>query len=796
MPKKAARREPQPGFWSRVRINLGANRQREILALVLIGLGSLTLLALFQAGGIAGDWWAGLLRKFLGVGAFAAAVVLVVAGLLLLRHRENVFDEFPLPWGQIVALEIFFAAGLALLHVYQGGGDESRASALAEAGMGGGYLGWAVSSLLFRATGSGVGTALLVLLLLIGLRFMWDWSPATGWIVRRLPQAPPTRAPARRGTPTPAATRPDAQNLAPRPSVSPGDRVQPSVRAVQSKEIEKETAPRPARGVGTSPLAPLFGKKPEPHAPPAPPLLTEVYGIQVLATRPPVAPARALEGPKTPSLPRLDLLSETSEAKFAETDAARKARVIEETLDQFGVPAKVIETNAGPTVTQFGLEPGFVERRGLDGKVMRRRVPVSRIQALSNDLALALAAAPIRIEAPVPGRSMVGIEVPNESISVVSLRGVMESEAFKKIAAKTPLPIALGKDVSGNASVADMVGMPHLLIAGATGSGKSVCINAIIACLLFSMAPDDLRLVMVDPKRVELVNFNGIPHLVGPVITEVPQVVDALRWAVREMENRLRLFSTLSERARASVRNIEAYNRYAERDTTGKAPPLPYLLIIIDELADLMLAAPDETEKLITRLAQLARATGIHLILATQRPSVDVVTGLIKANFPARISFAVTSAVDSRVVLDTPGAEKLLGRGDMLFMAPDSAKLARLQGCFVSDDELARLVNFWRQKAVTELHYVASRAPWNELAQTNGSGGGEDEGDELIERATEVIRTTQTASTSFLQRKLGIGYPRAARLMDQLEERGIVGPDQGGGRREILSTEEPTKRKK
>jgi S-DNA-T family DNA segregation ATPase FtsK/SpoIIIE len=340
----------------------------------------------------------------------------------------------------------------------------------------------------------------------------------------------------------------------------------------------------------------------------------------------------------------------------------------------------------------------------------------------------------------------------------------LESDQFKK--KKSPLKIALGRDVSGSAVSADLATMPHLLIAGATGSGKSVCINAIVACLLFDNSPDDLRLIMVDPKRVELTSFNNIPHLLGPVVVNMDEVVSALRWVVAEMDSRFSLYAKLG------VRNIEAFN---EKSTDAS---MPYIVVLIDELADLMLAAPDETEKQLTRLAQMARATGIHLVIATQRPSVDVVTGLIKANFPARIAFAVTSGVDSRVVLDTPGAEKLLGRGDMLYMASDSSKLGRLQGCFVSDEELARLVHFWREKAITETRDIITQAPWAGMDDSPKNGGG----DELIEKATKLARQSETTSISFMQRKLGIGYPRAARLMDQLEELGVVGPDEGGGK--------------
>jgi len=472
-------------------------------------------------------------------------------------------------------------------------------------------------------------------------------------------------------------------------------------------------------------------------------------------------------------LPPLDILEPASPQAIREADVHERAQLIEETLASFGVPARVVSINQGPTVTQFGVEPGFIERRGPDGRIRRRKVRVSRITALANDLALALAASSIRIEAPVPGQPVVGIEVPNRQVSLVALRSVIESEAFQAI--DSPLRLALGQDVSGGPVAADLASMPHLLIAGATGSGKSVCINSIIACLLMHNPPEVLKLLLVDPKRVELVNFNGIPHLLAPVVTELDEVVSALYWATKEMERRFELF------ARAGVRNIEAYNRTAAR---RQDEPLPYLVILIDELADLMMVAPDEVERLVCRLAQLARATGIHLVIATQRPSVDVVTGLIKANFPARISFAVASQVDSRVILDAAGAEKLLGRGDMLFMSPDSAMLQRLQGCYVSDKELSRLVRFWRRARLYERPSEDERTPWEGLA-----GPGQEDADELLREAIALVQKHRRASASFLQRRLHIGYPRAARLIDQLEEMGIVGPPVGAGQsREVLLT--------
>jgi S-DNA-T family DNA segregation ATPase FtsK/SpoIIIE len=384
--------------------------------------------------------------------------------------------------------------------------------------------------------------------------------------------------------------------------------------------------------------------------------------------------AGATVGPGHPwSLPRVaEMLAESQETQLSLSDIREKTHTIEETLRSLGVPVTVVEVNPGPVVTQFGLEPGYVERRDREGKIKRAKVKVSRIAALSNDLALALAAAPIRIETPVPGKGIVGLEVPNLEKSTVGLRGVIESEQFRAL--KSRLAVGFGRDVSGEAVVDDLTDLPHLLIAGATGSGKSVCINALVACLLYHNTPDDLKMLMIDPKRVELSVYNGIPHLLAPVVVETDRVGGVLNWVAREMDRRYKVF------ARVGARNIESFNDMsADRGETR----MPYIAVFIDELADLMMAAPDEVERSICRIAQMARATGIHLIIATQRPSVDVVTGLIKANFPARISFAVTSQVDSRVILDTPGAEKLLGRGDALYMASDSPSccVCRVVGC-------------------------------------------------------------------------------------------------------------------
>ncbi|MCB0167476.1 MAG: DNA translocase FtsK, partial [Anaerolineae bacterium] len=484
--------------------------------------------------------------------------------------------------------------------------------------------------------------------------------------------------------------------------------------------------------------------------------------------------------------PIVQIFDEGYEMEISESEIRQRVKIIEETLLSFGVEAKVREINQGPAVTQFSLEPGFMATK--DAKGNPRKVRVSRIVNLANDLALALAASPIRIEAPIPGRPYVGLEVPNSNTNLVTIRTVMESDQFQR--SKGALRIAMGQDVSGRSFVADLTTMPHLLIAGATGSGKSVCINAVVASLITLHTPETLRFLMIDPKMVELVNYNGIPHLLAPVVTELEKATGVLSWATREMDRRYKLF------AKEHTRNLEAYN---EKMTKEGGETMPYIVIIIDELADLMMMAPDEVERTVARIAQMARATGMHLILATQRPSVDVVTGLIKANFPARIAFAVSSQIDSRVILDSPGAERLLGKGDMLYMAPDSAKLKRLQGVFVSDSELNRLVQFWRGSAyegerrsrgpIEMPQNLIQRPLMDEYEETVKKEEANKE-EALLEKAIETVRAEGKASVSLLQRRLRIGYARAARLIDEMEAQGIIGADEGGGRaRPILVTQ-------
>jgi S-DNA-T family DNA segregation ATPase FtsK/SpoIIIE len=477
-------------------------------------------------------------------------------------------------------------------------------------------------------------------------------------------------------------------------------------------------------------------------------------------------------------LPPIDILDSVPDVEFGQADNMQRAKIIEDALASYGVDAKVVQINAGPTVTQFGIEPGWdrkmreVKERDRDGNIQVRqeeisktRVKVERITSLANDLALALAAPSIRIEAPVPGKSVVGVEVPNTIYGMVSLRGVMETSPFQKISAKSKLALALGKGAGGEAVAGDLSKMPHLLIAGATGSGKTVCLNSSICCLLMNAPPSEVQFIMIDPKRVELTSFNSIPHLATPVIVDTQKAIGTLRWLNQEMDKRYQKLAT------AGARNIEGYNK--KKDGEEK---LPYLVLVIDELADLMMAGYDEVEHVLCRLAQLARATGIHLIVATQRPSVDVVTGLIKANFPTRISFAVTSQVDSRTILDMGGAEKLLGRGDMLYMPTEAAKPKRLQGCYVSDAEVERLVYFWNSQKGEE----AVMPKIEEITPTVAGGRGGFPADPLMEAARLLAREHEHISTSFLQRRLRIGYPRAARIMEQLEEEGV-----GGGGEEV-----------
>ncbi len=728
---------------------LSTAQWRWISGLALTGVALLTLLSfLSKEHGSLTDLWVDILRRTFGWGAYVVPVGLAIFGVWIVTL--NTEHPLRLPRSRLLGGVLLFAVGLALTHHFsgQGRGEDTVARY-------GGYVGRWLSQTLSWALSWAGAIVLLTILAGVGLtlvlnvsfaQVMADFADLVKRLVKWLKSLPLFQR--------------THHN-------SPSDTYIPPWTGPQSPTPSSQVPPLGHKESATLQLAP---------------------GESAVASAP--ISASASDSALKWTLPSItELLAEGEETQMSVSDIREKTRVIEETLRSLGVPATVVEVNPGPVVTQFGLEPGYIERRDRDGKVKRAKVKVSRIAALANDLALALAASPVRIEAPVPGKGIVGLEIPNSQTAIVGLRGVMESEQFQAISS-SPLALALGRDVSGAAVVDDLSQLPHLLIAGATGSGKSVCINALIACLLFRNTPDELKLLMIDPKRVELSSYNGIPHLLAPVVVEMDRVVGVLNWVTREMDRRYRVF------ARVGARNIQAYNTLAA--STGEAK-LPFIVVFIDELADLMMVAPEEVERLICRIAQMARATGIHLVIATQRPSVDVVTGLIKANFPARISFAVSSQVDSRVILDMPGAEKLLGRGDALYMAPDSPKVVRIQGCYVSDAELARLVDFWIRQVTQRGEVQAPTAReaeplsvtppvqqplWPDMQAEQAEKSDEDP---LLQEAITLVRREKRASVSFLQRKLRIGYTRAARLMDILEQKGIVGPSTGGSKmRDVL----------
>ena len=472
--------------------------------------------------------------------------------------------------------------------------------------------------------------------------------------------------------------------------------------------------------------------------------------------------------------PPLSLLAEPvpQDSSSLQEEERANARKLVETLQSFSVKVQVLGVSRGPAVTRYELQPAA-------------GVKVSRITGLADDIALSLAASGVRIEAPIPNKSAVGIEVPNRTVSAVPIREILESDAFQS--ASSRLTVALGKDIGGAASVADLAKMPHTLIAGATGSGKSVCINSLIVSILYKATPDEVRLLLVDPKMVELGVYNGIPHLLVPVVTDPKKAAGALAWAVGEMLDRYQKFQE------SGVRDLKGYNRLAA--AREDLAPMPQIVIIIDELADLMMAAPNEVEDSICRLAQMARAAGMHLVIATQRPSVDVITGVIKANIPSRIAFAVSSQVDSRTILDSSGAEKLLGRGDMLYSPVGSSKPTRIQGCLVQDEEVERIVEFIKSSQLPQEYDQSiideiERQAVSEKKKSSGSGGGFDDEDEMLPSAIEIAVEAGQISTSLLQRRLKLGYARAARIIDAMEQRGIVGPSEGSKPRQVLISRE------
>ena len=718
------------GWMSRFKTSFG-RFSWDIGGIILIALSLMLFLALTGlTKGKLITYFSNELRIWFGWGSFLFVIATVFGGLLLLRRPK---ESLSLRWGKVIAVEIAAFLLLAFLSVIGEPigyliGYSLNSLERAEAGMDGGLIGWGLANLLGRFVSPVLSGFLILIGLIITFIFAFGFLPKIeSWLYRM----------AGDDIPVPVGQIENAHSETALPA--PMAEAVPGVAAVTKATTKKNP-----------PLEKKFRKS---------------FKVPETQDEKPAAPL-----PRGERLPPLNLLLSDQSTRPDEKTINQTAGMIEKTLSEFGIPAQVVGFRVGPTVTQFAVQPGFIKKPGSnedDPQLMKVRV--AQIAALQRDLALTLSAERLRIEAPVPGKPYVGIEVPNPRTSVVRLRPILESEVFSKVG--KPLAMALGRDVSGQPVIADLSRMPHLLIAGATGSGKSVCITSIAACLAMNNAPEDLRFVMIDSKMVELIRFNGLPHLLGKVETDINRIMGVLRWVVVEMEHRYRLL----EGARA--RDIDVYNRRSSIRKDG-ARALPRMVVMIDELADLMMNAADQTEHNLVRLAQMARATGIHLVVATQRPSTDVVTGLIKANFPARLAFAVASGVDSRVILDSPGAETLLGRGDMLFQNPEVGNPLRAQGVYVTDQEIERIIAFWQKMSATEVE----TPPWKAILSEPEEGE-----DSLIEQAIEVIRQSQHASASLLQRRLRIGYPRAARLLDELEELGVVGPSQGGGReREVL----------
>ena len=790
-------------------------RGREISAVVLVGLALLLLLSLisydqFDVGnkaassdgsvavknfiGPVGAWLAFLTFQAFGVGGYFLMVTLAVIGTTLAMRKD-------LPWlGKVGAGVLVLVASCCLLHV-AGLGRVTRSLNLPDSA--GGFVGLFVGGFFERLVGV-VGTVIIFgvayivsLIVLINLRPSYWVALAAGTVrdfwrsARGKPKADVREALReqqrdlrykefqvdRELTRREREARKLEDENRPEPKIEDRSAPQPKTEETQKPSVVGKIA------AAAEKFAP---KKDKPVAAPRP-------KVEKPAPTPVLASVEAAEGEEY-VLPPLDLLEQppdiTQRSATVIEDLKTNAETLRATLEEFGISVQVANVTKGPVVTLYEVVPA-------------PGVKVERITTLSNNIALAMKAVSVRILAPVPGKGTVGIEVPNSTTTTVYLRDLLGSDEWRRTKAR--IPIALGRDVAGNPIIADLNDMPHLLIAGATGSGKTVCVSAILASLLFRFTPQELRLVLIDPKVVEMQHYNVLPHLVVPVVTEAKKVPLALRWVINEMEKRFQIF------AKAGVRNIVAFNSrektvampdtpaHSEEDAVEEEvlkievprddelvipDRLPYIVVVIDELADLMLVAPADVENAIARLAQLSRAVGIHMVLATQRPSVDVVTGVIKANFTTRIAFQVASKQDSRVILDANGADKLLGKGDMLYLPPGASKLVRAQGVLVLDEEVKRIVDFIGSRAKprfeTEIHQKLSK---NTVLPADLA---EEEDEELVEQAIEVIRQTNRASVSVLQRRLRIGYTRAARIMDLLEDRGMVGPNKGAEPRDIL----------
>ncbi len=706
------------------------DRRNEIFAILLVALSIFIFISLISFSyndlpfftsevtrplgnfaGIIGAYLGGILLFFMGMSAYAMPILILfwaVARFAGTKPQKFYFKTFG---------TLFLILAISSTFGLLGGADVGARFKM------GGFIGTSFSSFLVKYLGILGAIVSIIVLLLLSILVATDFLifPFIGFLVKSLTKFIPRLK----------------SKVIPRKSI----KLRPKIVQPQRAATDEEKT-----SVQDTPAA--IKKKIEPFSPKK----TDVASVEK------VVPKKKKEKELPYTFPALDLLRLPPPIKEREIkdDLAENSRILEETLSDFDVEAKVIEVNRGPVITRYELEPAS-------------GVKVHKITSLSDNIALAMKALSVRIVAPVPGKGTIGVEVPNLKSVFVYLREVIETKKY--IEESSQLKLALGKNIGGEPLVTDLAIMPHLLIAGATGSGKTVCVNSIVTSLLFNATPAELKFIMVDPKKVELAPFNNLPHLLCPVVTDYKKVPIALEWVVQEMEKRYELF------AGAGVRNIDLYNRKAKAENWE---PLYYIIVIIDELADLMLVLQETIENAITRLAQLSRAVGIHMILATQRPSVDVITGIIKANFPARISFKVASKVDSRTVLDMNGAEKLLGRGDMLFVEPGKDKPIRAQGSLVFDDEIENITSYIRKQREPEYIEEIMKSP------PRKARSGRFQRDEIYEEARRVILETKQASVSMLQRKLGVGYTKAARLIDMMEEDGIVGPYQGSKPRDIL----------
>jgi S-DNA-T family DNA segregation ATPase FtsK/SpoIIIE len=752
---------------------------RSIVGIVLMVIGAILLIGMLLPGqGALTDWIRNVIAPWFGTGRWILPFLLLGAGIYVERAGPRA------GWGAtLLGLTIAFLGMLGTIAVLVDAGYLDGRSG----GRIGGFLGEALSGLITTPGAFIVCVALVVVGVLIALnatlgsllRPTWDAARATGGVLLapRGSTGGPGGSAAVNGKPANGAAETNGngrgkgtREIAPRPEMPTPTPTPAPVSALFGPVADAATVPAGVGvpvGTATAASAAALGLALRGDG------SAEVDRIAASVDRDGDGVVGASDAPparehRPYTLPPTTLLDDVA-VRSTDTgmDHAQNARIIEAKLASFNIPVTVTHWNAGPVVTQYEIAPD-------------PSVKVSRIEALSDDLAMALAARTIRIEAPIPGKTVVGIEIPNADFNVVGLRRILEDPEVQKAPSK--VAFALGRDVAGHARAADLARMPHLLIAGATGSGKSVMVNALITSFLVRATPDELRMILVDPKRVELADYNGIPHLLVPVITEASRAKAALQWCAREMETRYRKF------AGAAARNIAGYNE----TRADPADRLPYIVIIVDELADLMMRDGRSVEEPIVMLAQKARATGIHLVLATQRPSVNVVTGLIKANFPSRIAFAMASQIDSRTILDAPGAEDLIGRGDMLFQPSDLPKPIRLQGVFVSDREIRGVTAHWRAEA--EPHYDLSIVESDDDTTANVADDPDDEVDRLFADAVMVVGEYDRASASLLQRRLKIGYARAARIIDQLEARGYIGPFEGSSARQVLRREVPDAR--